>query len=550
MGANVPVQSPSTLAIRKVAIVFVPGVMGSRLHFDSTNGTHDWDPDTTLSMADWLATTASVMKNWIGVKTGGTVTLMRTPPQRRSQRWVKDLSRSDTALSQDQIDRCFPTVSMASYGAFLTDLDAAVDPSQPFWDPTPPTPFAAGFSIKLYAYGYDWRKPIQDLGAALAADTVGGAGGTGIFGSSPLVNPDDPNRPHFVIFITHSMGGLVTRSALKQSAKLQSLTAGVLHGVQPATGATTFYRRCITGCVADWDGDANFCKILGSDGPAFATVVSDLPGPVNLFPGSRLSKDLANNNTPGAISYTVYEDTNISDPLHPSTEDYATRYIRLCFNWPERGATDIYAVSNGNENSFPPGVLRTDVDDDSRNGLRRLLNATKAFHESIARDGTANGSPWYLDGKTWAYFGTGNKSDSTMHYYLYRTIKRRGPFGLGDYYVNDSFGAERVLDKKLAIDWKGYQESPPFITDPTSPIGPRVGRSAHGDGTVPDISGSALFGLSEQNAIDAASIDFSKQHQFVKSGLEHEPAYRDATVQAFVKRWLKYVLSQLPPETH
>src|SRR3954470_16132731 len=101
--SDVTLKVPSTLVIRKVAIVFVPGVMGSRLHFVGNSGTHDWDPDTTLSMADWLATSASVMQNWIGVKTGGKVTLMRKPATRTSERWIKGLSRSDVVLSEEQI---------------------------------------------------------------------------------------------------------------------------------------------------------------------------------------------------------------------------------------------------------------------------------------------------------------------------------------------------------------------------------------------------------------------------------------------------------------
>lgn len=50
-------------------------------------------------------------------------------------------------------------------------------------------------------------------------------------------------------FVTHSMGGLLTRALLRTHADLAAKTIAAVHVFQPATGAPVFYTRFHTGTV-------------------------------------------------------------------------------------------------------------------------------------------------------------------------------------------------------------------------------------------------------------------------------------------------------------
>ena len=52
LGSGNPPKTHDTLHTALVPIVFIPGVMGTRLDIP---GGSDWDPDYTPSMAGWLA---------------------------------------------------------------------------------------------------------------------------------------------------------------------------------------------------------------------------------------------------------------------------------------------------------------------------------------------------------------------------------------------------------------------------------------------------------------------------------------------------------------
>jgi len=525
--ANICIQGQGTLACSHAIIIFVPGVMGSRLHFGSNDPLgfdYNWDPDTTIDMARWAGTPSGVMRERMHLNGHDTVSLIYQPPTRKRDRWRwgKELSRSDTALSDDQVERRFATVALSSYGQFLVSLDAACAENV----------FGSGLTPRLYAYGYDWRKSILELGNLLAADIVGGHG-TGLYGPNGLLatRKADPGDP--IIFITHSMGGLVTRAALKNNEKLRQRTIGVLHGVQPVTGATTFYRRCITGAVSPWDGDLSLCMILGSDGPAFSTVVSGLPGPMNLFPSQRLAEDLRTVNPYGILSWTCFDDHNQAV---------------------QASSRNIYDYANCSETTQPPGIVRTDISEHARADLIVRLRQTRDFHADMSCDKTPDGPPWFLDRRTWAFFGAGSETDTSMHFNLPPdkihwgqsfddTITSLEPYGV------HPDGTEKILDPHSDIAWRGYCPHPelPFSSTITESHR-RVGRSKHGDGTVPDVSGSALFPQQQTADITDTSVDLRKVSQFKVPGLLHEKAFLDNDdVKKFVIRWLKFILNRRPP---
>ncbi|MFS2113225.1 esterase/lipase family protein [Herbaspirillum frisingense] len=80
-----------------------------------------------------------------------------------------------------------------------------------------------------------------------------------------------------VILITHSMGGLVAR-ACAQLPGMDQRILGVLHGVMPALGAPATYKRIRAG----FEGAAQV--ILGRNGADCTAVMANAAGPLELLP--------------------------------------------------------------------------------------------------------------------------------------------------------------------------------------------------------------------------------------------------------------------------
>jgi hypothetical protein len=121
----------------------------------------------------------------------------------------------------------------------------------------------------VYAVGYDWRQSNVDSGRKLK-DRI-----KEILKLHPAAQK--------VVVVTHSMGGLVTRSALVQGAEPDIL--GVVHTVIPADGAVVAYRRFFTGASTIAEGIADpLNEILGLNRIEYSLMQSVLRGPIELLP--------------------------------------------------------------------------------------------------------------------------------------------------------------------------------------------------------------------------------------------------------------------------
>jgi pimeloyl-ACP methyl ester carboxylesterase len=221
-----------------VPIVFLPGVMGSRLHFP--NSDRDWDPDSTRSMAGWIP-----------------LPFFRPASELRLQLHVDEPAE---VMNQGPLGHGWDGVPQSFYKSFLVALKAG-----------PP-------SRDVYAIGYDWR---QDMWVTTAAFQARLGAILGEIGTKQ------------VDVVTHSMGGLVLRAALARTPGLKDQVRRVVHVCQPVYGAVVLYRRFFTGVVSHLDGspfspsDVVFGMILGGDAIDFAGNMSGLPGPMQLLPNSR-----------------------------------------------------------------------------------------------------------------------------------------------------------------------------------------------------------------------------------------------------------------------
>jgi hypothetical protein len=228
-------QGKNTLNLRRVPIIFVPGVMGTRLHFPAVN--EDWDPDSTWAMLHWVRISADQARREMGFSANATI-----------------INTNDD-LTKLQVSRGWAGVVASFYVPFLKHLESL-------------TSLCA--HTPVWAVGYDWRQSNRDSGAFLDKEIT------------RILHKEEAEE---FVLISHSMGGIVCRACLHadaagNAAKLQ----GVIHVVQPARGAAVFYRRMYTGAIKKFDGGWGLASIQGKTPVEFATLLSALRGPCELIP--------------------------------------------------------------------------------------------------------------------------------------------------------------------------------------------------------------------------------------------------------------------------
>ena len=329
VGANV-------LDKKTVPIVFVPGVMGSRLHF--TNIDQYWNPDSNWHMMHWLR---------VSYETCATEMHFEMPA-------VVMTNKTSGALQPNETGRGWEGVYWEGYVPFLRLLNNVVFPSA---------------ETPVYARGYDWRQSNSLSGAIL---------GTQI---DEILELEDAEK---VIICTHSMGGLVTRAALKNDSALAAKVAGVIHVVQPANGTPVAYRRFFTG-VTDIDGGGALALILGNEDHKFTEIVSGLPGPFQLLP------------------FHTYRQLDANDKLVP----WLTRNVNGKDQAIAGNIHDLYASPVSPPGLFNPDIHDEDKRDDIGTAITARLSNTRNFHTWL--------DP-YKHPNTYSIYSTGLASDVATNF--------------------------------------------------------------------------------------------------------------------------------------
>lgn len=135
------------------------------------------------------------------------------------------------------------------------------------------------YRFPVYAIGYNWLQSNLDSGK----DALNGSNFvdpktkkvTRIMGIKEICIE---NKVDKAIIVTHSMGGLVARMASQLLDGANSIY-GVIHGVQPATGAPLAAKRFRTG----GEGFVNQ-SLMGRNDAEFMAVSANAPGPLELTP--------------------------------------------------------------------------------------------------------------------------------------------------------------------------------------------------------------------------------------------------------------------------
>lgn len=135
---------------------------------------------------------------------------------------------------------------------------------------------ASDYWYPVYAVGYNWLQSNEQAGKFIA-DKIN----TVITNYQKLGYTCDK-----VILVTHSMGGLAARAAAHpQMGNASDRILGVVHGVQPATGAATAYKRVHAGFESSRNPvDAIVARTLGWSGVEVSTVFANAPGALQLLP--------------------------------------------------------------------------------------------------------------------------------------------------------------------------------------------------------------------------------------------------------------------------
>ena len=224
-----------------IAIIFVPGIMGSKLK----NGDNDpvWNPDTLSFMAS----------QYMWTKPKDRFELLIEQPLHLMNEITDKHSKYPKAK-----ERGWGSVAWSFYGDLLTSIQN--------WG----TPIKVLLDLPVYAFGYNWLDSNRVSGEKLRAFIQG-------------------IKAKRVILVTHSMGGLVARYALggKGGKKAAAKVLGVIHGAQPAHGAPVAYRRMIAG--QEVDGFFNIfgmlgAKVLGPDGPSITAIFPHAESALQLLP--------------------------------------------------------------------------------------------------------------------------------------------------------------------------------------------------------------------------------------------------------------------------
>lgn len=300
-----------------IPVIFLPGIMGSRLK--DAEGSKVWDPDSAFFMLrkyGMFYVSAEERKEFlIGESFDPARLEVFNDDEKHNRKKFKRYKNADK--------RRWGGIAWSSYGKFLKKLD-----KHTFTDP-----IEQCFEFPLHACGYNWTGSNYDSGKAVKE-----------YIDKVIQEYTNKGRKcEKVILVTHSMGGLVARSACCVHGA-EGKVLGVLHGVQPATGSPAAYWRMKAGWERPsakgpnrsfWDwlksplkmtksylGGYAAAWVLGTDGEEVTALLSNMPGGLELLP----TADYVDNE--GNKEWLRYKDQNGEEHKLPKSDPYSEIYLK------------------------------------------------------------------------------------------------------------------------------------------------------------------------------------------------------------------------------
>lgn len=509
-----------------IPILFVPGIMGSNLKVINTKQTKGetiaWRPDFA-GLKD-IRRDAADRQNLLNPAN----TEVDTAVTSKGQTKVDPLAGMSLAAAEK---RGWGSVMWGSYGDILQYLELNAN-SACFWEPAlkkvvvsaiwqplidkgvvtvntgahklqqPELEHLSEYWFPVHAIGYNWLQSNEDSGIYLAKQIEQ----IKTFYQKKF---KDVAACQKVILVTHSMGGLVARAAVHpEMGKAKDSVLGIVHGVMPAIGAASTYKRMRTGfgsfSILSTEGQTN--GVLGSNGKEVTAVLGHSPGGLQLLPNKNYASDgwlkvegitekpyvIASNGNPYANIYS--EKNKWWRMVHPDWLDPAKRFTVD----PKKTAWDSYIAA--------------------------LLNAEK-FHDKLTGQ--------YHD-QSYVFFGS-DKKQLAYGDVVWKKVSWMDE-NVGDLRRSQNTKESLMKDGMSHQQWDNSEGRTAAILgsahasfDMTAPRDP-------GDGTVPAISGTAPEHASPAN------IKF----QCAISGIDHQSSY--ATVNTAVINFVLYSACKMVQE--
>ncbi|WP_321896908.1 lipase/acyltransferase domain-containing protein, partial [Paraburkholderia heleia] len=365
---------------RVIPVIFVPGIMGSNLC--ATNGKPVWVVNSPAGMLPWATKNAAYRK-------------LTLDPSKTKVYGDGALPEGSQLTPAQMKDRGWGTVSKKSYGDWLVWLQNALDDCHPGTDHGKKglranleemiiapgleklTKAEIGLSYRyrmpVHAVGYNWLKSNEDGSLFLAREIERIMGGYRKIG-----------RCDKVIVVTHSMGGLVARHC-SEFAGYHDKILGIVHGVMPATGSATAYKRVKSGTESDGTVKGNITShVLGATAEEITAVFAQSPGALQLLP----SPDYGN-------GWLKIEDGELPVPPLPASGDpYLDIYTKRHVWW---GLIDDRIIN-------PLDTKKKNVEQNYNNYSSLVNTVVRSFHTAIASRYHAHTYAFYGDDvkhKTW-----------------------------------------------------------------------------------------------------------------------------------------------------
>jgi len=357
---------------------------------------------------------------------------------------------------------------------------------------------AARFQYPVFAVGYNWLLSNGDAAAYLL-------GRTGEI-LDYCRNTLKLECRHGVILVTHSMGGLVARCFAKEHPEL---VQGVVHGVQPAIGAATAYRRLRAG----WE-DAAGAWALGERGFQIVPVFANAAGPLELLPNQRYGA--------GWLQAKSSDDEMLFALPHarggkadPYEQIYAqpTAWWRLvnpaCIDPPDDGDT--------------AEPSRTSIQE-AWVGYIRKLNIAKKFHMDLGS---------YYHENTYAFYGEDARKKAFQHV-KWKFTRALVPAGERPPTPAPKLTTADAMN--LRINWDSYGGRVTMINDRSQQYLVNqygVGRVYDTLGTVQmaDMEDADQAGDATVPAYSGADVVRNARFAVTMTGFEHQGAFDDQKVQ-------------------
>src|SRR6185295_10575719 len=494
------------LQIKKeiIPIVFVPGIMGSRLKA-AKGGDKIWDPDDLV----WMATNYGMVWDTAAKKkkkaVGDKFDKDRLVPFDDDAKHNAKIDGKHTIPEWDPPSkRGWGTVAFSFYEPILARLQNNA------WSPA----VKAAFDLPVHALGYNWSASNADSGKKLKeyVDAL-----------------KKKYKAKQVIIVTHSMGGLVTGGALWIHS-LKADVAGVVHGVMPATGAGTLYWRMKGGLERNGFASRIAAWVLGVDGKETTAMVGNMPGGLQLLPSQRYT---ANNGEAKWLQFGDFD--RVVKSKRPETGDpYEEIYKNKTDYW--RAADPDY---------LDPGKKKKKTgmegDDAAWSDYEAFIDMAKEFHEKVKMEREVPCESFYGTGKV----NGGPTTDRVLF-----SVEEQAYEKKGDTVVKGSLrGALSKIWSSIwgAGEWIGQQATAVgdwwhsrggftarVIKGNTSIVARLDGSDGTGDATVAESSGRAVKGRSPKEF----------------EGIEHGDAYKAKEVLDYTALMVeKFCIEKIKKET-